>query len=87
VKEENIILSKTYDFGLRILKLYLHLRKNRVDIALCSQLLIAVRRLERMSKKQLAVHREKILLINFKSPTRNQEKQGIGYDYLKMERL
>jgi four helix bundle protein len=39
VKEENIILSKTYDFGLRILKLYLHLRKNRVDIALCSQLL------------------------------------------------
>jgi four helix bundle protein len=39
VKEENIILLKTYDFGLRIVKLYLHLRKNKIDIALCSQLL------------------------------------------------
>jgi four helix bundle protein len=39
VKEENIILNKTYDFGLRILKLYLHLRKSKVDIGLCSQIL------------------------------------------------
>lgn len=39
MKEENVILSKTYDFGLRILKLYLHLRKNKTDIGLCSQLL------------------------------------------------
>ena len=39
MKEENIILTKTYDFGLRILKLYLHLRKNKVEIGLCSQLL------------------------------------------------
>lgn len=39
MKEENIILQKTYDFGPRVLKLYLHLRKNKVDIGLCSQLL------------------------------------------------
>jgi len=39
VKEENIILNKSYDFGIRILKLYLHLRKNKVDIGLCSQIL------------------------------------------------
>jgi four helix bundle protein len=39
VKEENIILNKTDDFGLRILKLYLHLRKSKVDIGLCSQIL------------------------------------------------
>jgi four helix bundle protein len=40
VKEENIILTKSYDFGLRILKLYLHLGKNKVDMGLlCSQLL------------------------------------------------
>lgn len=39
MKEENVILKKTYDFGLRILKLYLHLRKQKVDIGLCSQLL------------------------------------------------
>ena len=39
MKEENIILNKSYDFGIRILKLYLHLRKNKVDIGLCSQIL------------------------------------------------
>ena len=37
--KENIILNKTFAFGLRILKLYLYLRKNKVDIGLCSQLL------------------------------------------------
>lgn len=39
MKQENLILTKTYNFGLRILKLYLHLRKRRVDAGLCSQLL------------------------------------------------
>jgi len=39
LKEENVILSKTYNFALRILKLYLHLRKSKIDISLCSQLL------------------------------------------------
>lgn len=39
MKEENIILNKTYAFGLRIVKPYLHLRKNKVDPGLCSQLL------------------------------------------------
>jgi four helix bundle protein len=39
VKQENLILTKTYSFGLRILKLYLHLRKKRIEIGLCSQLL------------------------------------------------
>jgi len=39
LNQENIILTKTYNFGLRILKLYLHLRKKKVDSGLCSQLL------------------------------------------------
>ena len=39
MKQENFILTKTYNFGLRILKLYLHLRKKKVDTGLCSQLL------------------------------------------------
>ncbi len=39
MKQENIILDKSYAFGLRILKLYLHLRKKKVDLGLCSQLL------------------------------------------------
>ncbi len=39
MKEENIILKKTRDFGSRILKLYLHLKKNKIDIGLCPQIL------------------------------------------------
>ncbi len=39
MKQENLILTKTYDFGLRVLKLYLHLRKKKVDPGICQQLL------------------------------------------------
>ena len=39
MKEENVILDKSFKFGLRILKLYIHLRKKKVDDGLCSQIL------------------------------------------------
>jgi four helix bundle protein len=39
MKEENVILDKTFKFGLRILKLFIQLRKKKVDSVLCSQLL------------------------------------------------
>ena len=39
MKAENIILDKSFKFGLRILKLYIHLRKKKVDGGLCSQIL------------------------------------------------
>jgi four helix bundle protein len=39
LKEENVILDKSFKFGLRILKLYLHLKKKKVDNGLCSQVL------------------------------------------------
>ena len=39
MKQENIILNKSYAFGLRVLKLYLYLKKKKVDGGLCSQLL------------------------------------------------
>jgi four helix bundle protein len=39
MKDDNVILDKTYKFALRILKLYIHLRKKKVDNGLCSQLL------------------------------------------------
>ena len=39
MKQENVILEKTFKFGLRILKLYIHLRKKKVDSGLCSQIL------------------------------------------------
>lgn len=39
MKQENVILDKTFKFGIRILKLYIHLRKKKVDSGLCSQIL------------------------------------------------
>ena len=39
MKEDNIIQAKSYGFGLRILKLYLHLKEKKVDNGICSQLL------------------------------------------------
>jgi four helix bundle protein len=39
MKEQNIILEKSYTFGLRIVKLYLHLRKQKVERELLLQLL------------------------------------------------
>ena len=39
MKEGNVILDKTFKFGLRILKLYLHLKRKKVDGGLCSQIL------------------------------------------------
>src|SRR4026209_1932263 len=39
MKAENVILDKSFAFALRILKLYLFLRKKKVDTGLCSQIL------------------------------------------------
>jgi len=39
MKENNIILEKTFAFGIRIIKLYNHLRENKVERDLCLQLL------------------------------------------------
>jgi len=39
MKEQNIILEKSYNFGLRIVKLYIHLRKQKVERELLLQLL------------------------------------------------
>jgi four helix bundle protein len=39
MKTENIIIDKTFQFGLRIVKLFSHLKKNRVERDLALQLL------------------------------------------------
>ena len=39
MKEQNVILEKTFNFGLRIVKLHLHLKKTGVDRVLSFQIL------------------------------------------------
>lgn len=39
MKDQNIILDKTFQFGLRIIKLHLYLREKKVDRILITQLL------------------------------------------------
>ena len=81
MKGENVILEKTYKFGLRILKLVIHLRKKKVDAVLCSQLLSSGTSKVQMLKKQWVGHPEKILSIKFRLLIVKQEKQDIGYGF------
>ena len=37
MKTDNIILDKSFQFGLRIVKLFMHLRKVKVERDLCTQ--------------------------------------------------
>ena len=39
MKDDNVILNKSFAFGLRILKLYIFLRKKKIDAGLSSQIL------------------------------------------------
>lgn len=39
MKDNNIIVEKSFQFGLRIIKLFLHLREHKVERELCVQLL------------------------------------------------
>lgn len=39
MKDQNVILEKTFQFGLRIIKLHLYLKKNGIDRVLSIQLL------------------------------------------------
>ena len=38
MKNDNVILEKSFQFGLRIVKLFVHLRKTKVERDLCVQL-------------------------------------------------
>lgn len=39
MKENNVIVEKSFQFGLRIVKLFLHLREHKIERELCVQLL------------------------------------------------
>ena len=39
MKEDNVIIEKSFRFGLRVVKLFIHLRENKVERELCLQLL------------------------------------------------
>jgi len=61
MKADNIILDKSFAFALRILKLYLFLRKKKVDTGLCSQILHSGTAIGANVEKLLAAHQGKIL--------------------------
>jgi len=78
VKEENIILTKTYDFGLRVLKLYLHLRKNKIDVGLCSQLLNSGTSIGANVEEAIGGSSRKDFINKLQTAYNRPEKQSIG---------
>jgi len=78
LKAENVILDKSFKFGLRILKLYIHLRKKKVDGGLSSQILDSGASIGANVEEAVEVPRGKILLTNFRLHTKNPGKRNIG---------
>ena len=78
MKTDNIMLDKSFQFGLRIVKLFIHLRKAKVERELFIQLLKSGTSIGVNIKNQLKVHQGKTLFTNWKSLIMKPEKQGIG---------
>ena len=78
MKTDNIIVDKSFQFGLRIVKLFIHLRKAKTERELFIQLLKSGTSIGVNIKNQLNVHQGKTLFTNWKSLIMKPEKQGIG---------
>ena len=61
MKEENVFLDKSFALALRILKIFLFLRKKKVDTGLCSQILDSGTAIDADVEEAIGEHQRKIL--------------------------
>jgi hypothetical protein len=87
LKTNNIILEKSYNFALRTIKLYMHLKKQKAERELIIQLLKSGTSIGQTLKRRLALNPGVTLFIKWDSPTRKQEKLHIGFAFLLMQKL
>ncbi len=80
-EKENIILSKTYDYAVKIVKLHQYLYKEKKEFELSKQILRSGLPLVPMSKKQLADFPKKIFWQNLALPIKKHAKRAIGSDF------
>jgi four helix bundle protein len=77
MKENNIILEKSFNFALEIVELYKILKSNN-EYILSKQLFRSGTSIAQMLKKQLQHNQEKILFINYQFRRKKQENRDIG---------
>jgi len=74
--KENILLTKSYTFALRMVKLYQHLSQEKKEFVLSKQTLRAGTSIgEPMSKRQTRPNPKRILFINYQSQTKKLLKR------------
>ena len=78
MKVENIILDKSFAFALRILKLYLFLKKRKVDVGLCSQILDSGTAIGANVEEAVGGASRKDFINKCRLLIKKQEKQNIG---------
>jgi four helix bundle protein len=84
LKQENIKLDKTYALGLRIIKLYNHLREQKVERDLCLQLLRSGTSIGANTEEAIGGSSRKDFVHKLEIAYRGrQEKQNTGYGFLK----
>jgi hypothetical protein len=83
MKENNIILEKTFTLGLRAIKLFKHLRENKVERDLCLQVLRSGTSVGANVEEAIGGSSKKGFIHKLEISYREQEKRGIGFGFSK----
>jgi len=81
MKQDNVILEKSYTFGLRIVKLYLHLRKQRVERELLIQLLKSGTSIGANTEEAIGAQSKTDFIHKFSIAYKESRKLLIGFAY------
>lgn len=81
MKEQNLILDKSYSFGLRIVKLYMYLRKQKIERELIIQLLKSGTSVGANVKEAIGGQSRSDFIHKISIAYKKREKHLIGLDY------
>ena len=81
MKEQNLILDKSYSFGLRIVKLYMYLRKQKIERELIIQLLKSGTSVGANVEEVIGGQSSSDFIHKISIAYKKREKHLIGLDY------
>ena len=85
MKEDNVLLDKSYAFAVRTVKLFLYLKKNMAMYRFLTNSLRQEHLLVQTQKKPLEGNRDLILFQNVVFHTKKLVKVIIGFDYIEIQ--
>ena len=78
MKTDNIMLDKSFQFGLRIVKLFIHLRKIKVERELCIQLLKSGTSIGAKIEESVGGSSRKDFVYKLETAYKEAREEGIG---------